>query len=267
MRKLLFLYLPFMLYAFQSLGQNCDQVLASLVEAEISFATASVEKGIRTAFLEYLADDAIVFLPEPINGKEGYGSRSESSARLSWYPVYADISNSLDWGYTTGPYEVRSNPADKQPAGAGFYLSVWKKQPDGEWKVAIDHGSTYPVELIQPETYQPAAATGETGKGTAEGLLKKDTQRVQPYHDETLIYRAGAYPSRYEELQIEPASNVVYTTLGHDISPAADMAYTSGSYTLNNQGESETGYYLKVWKVLNGEWKLVAHNLVPNKKP
>ena len=267
MKKLLYLYLPLMLCAFQSLGQSRDKALASLVEAEIGFATTSAEKGIRPAFLENLADDAIVFLPEPMNGKKGYGSGRESSAKLSWYPVYADISNSLDWGYTTGPYELRTKPTDKQPAGAGFYLSVWKKQPDGQWNVIIDHGSTYPVELIKPETYQPATATREIGKGTAKDLLRKDVQGVQPYHDETLIYRAGAYPVRYEELQIEPTSNVVYTTLGHDISPAADMAYTYGSYTLSNQGESETGYYLKVWKVLSGEWKLVAHNLVPNKKP
>lgn len=265
MKKLLFLSLTFMLCAFQSLGQNRDKALASLVEAEIRFASASVEKGIRAAFLQYLADDAIVFLPEPINGKEGYGSRPESSAKLSWYPVYADISSSLDWGYTTGPYEFRPNPTDEQPTGAGFYLSVWKKQPDGQWKVAIDHGSSYPVEQIKPESYKPTAGV-ETSKGTEQDLLQKDTLRVQPYYDGTLIYRAGQYPVRYKELSIEPAGNILYTTLGHDISPAADMAYTYGRYTRGTAGQGETGYYLKVWKTLDGDWKLVAHNLVPNKE-
>ena len=253
--------LPFMLCAFQGQGQNRDKALGSLVEAEISFASTSVEKGIRTAFLEYLADDAIVFLPEPKNGKEGYGSQPESDAKLSWYPAYADISSSLDWGYTTGPYELRVNPGDEKAARAGFYLSVWKKQPDGHWKVAIDHGSSYPVEQIKPEAYRPTVG-GKASKGTKQDLLQKDVLRVQPYHEETLIYRAGQYPVRYKELMIEPAGNILYSTLGHDISPAADMAYTYGSYT---RGEAEKGYYLKVWKAIDGEWKLAAHNLVPNK--
>ncbi|SIT89836.1 YybH family protein [Pontibacter indicus] len=254
-----------LLCAFQSPGQDRDKALASLVEAETRFATASVEKGIRAAFIENLADDAVVFLPEPVNGKKGYGSRPESSAKLSWYPAYADISSSLDWGYTTGPYEFRAKPDDANPAGAGFYLSVWKKQPDGQWKVAIDQGSSYPVELIKPEAYQPAAKT-ETGAGTEQDLLARDSQQVQPYHEETLVYRAGHYPVRYKDLIIEPAANIYYTTIGSDISSAADMAYTYGSYTRGKNHDAETGYYLKVWKVLDGQWRLVAHNLVPNRK-
>ena len=254
--------LPFMLCAFQGEEPNRDKALASLVEAEISFASTSVEKGIRAAFLEHLAADAIVFLPAPMNGHEGYGNQPESDAKLSWYPAYADISSSLDWGYTTGPYELRVNPEDEKPTRAGFYLSVWKKQPDGQWKVAIDHGSSYPVEQIKPEAYKPTAGV-DPSRGTAQELLQKDVLRVQPYHDETLIYRAGQYPDRYKELIIEPAENILYTTLGHDVSPAADMAYTYGSYT---RGEAEAGYYLKVWKAIDGDWKLVAHNLGPNKK-
>ncbi|WP_299705920.1 hypothetical protein [uncultured Pontibacter sp.] len=264
MEKLLLLSLLLIVCSFQGSETNRDKALDSLVEAERSFAAASVEKGIRAAFLEYLADDAIVFLPEPMNGKEGYGSRPESTARLSWYPAYADISSSLDWGYTTGPYELRSNPSDEQPSGAGFYLSVWKKQRDEQWKVAIDHGSSYPVEQIKTEVYQSAPKT-EASEGASQDLQQLDEQEVQPYHNETLVYRAGQYPVRYKELSIEPASNITYTTLGHDISPAADMAYTYGSYTRGNEA-GETGYYLKVWKVQQGEWKLAAHNLVPDRK-
>jgi hypothetical protein len=44
------------------------------------------------------------------------------------------------------------------------------------------------------------------------------------------------------------------------------MAYTYGSYTRDKGEQPEKGYYLKVWKVLDGEWKLAAHNLVPPRK-
>jgi ketosteroid isomerase-like protein len=266
MKKILLLSL---LYAFQAKDTAREKALAGLVEAERSFAAASVAKGIRAAFLEYLADDAVVFLPEPMNGKEGYSNRPESEAELSWYPAYADISASLDWGYTTGPYEFRAKPEDEKPVGAGFYLSVWKKQPDGQWKVAVDQGSSFPVEQIKEESYSPAKASGagKQAKGNRQQLLQQDTATAQAYRPETLIYRAGVYPHRYKEGKATPESKVSYTTLGHDIAPAADMAYTYGSYTLNQCGQAQTGYYLKVWKVLDGQWKLAAHNLVPIKKP
>lgn len=269
MKKILLLSLPLLLYAFQAKDTTREKALASLVEAERSFAAASVSKGIRAAFLEYLADDAVVFLPEPVNGKEGYSKQPESEAELSWYPAYADISNSFDWGYTSGPYEFRAKPEDEKPVGAGFYLSVWKKQPDGQWKVAIDQGNSFPVELIKEESYSPATASAaaKQAKGTREQLLQQDTATAQAYHPETLLYRAGVYPHRYKTGNTAPESTVVYTTLGHDIAPAADMAYTYGRYTLHNGEQAQTGYYLKVWKVRDGQWTLAAHNLVPSRKP
>ena len=41
-----------------------------LVETENAFAKAVAEKGIKPAFLEFLADDGIMFLPAATNGKE-----------------------------------------------------------------------------------------------------------------------------------------------------------------------------------------------------
>ncbi|WP_347160246.1 YybH family protein [Pontibacter chitinilyticus] len=265
MKKVILLFLPLLLGAFQAKDTARDKALDSLATAERGFSAAAVQYGIKAAFLENLSDDAIVFLPQPVNGKEGYGKMPESPAKLEWYPAYADISSGLDWGYTTGPYELRLKPEDAEPAAAGFYLTVWKKQPNGQWKAAIDMGNSFPVAQLKQEPYKPARKSAQQKtKGTKTDLLAKDVQAVQPYANETLIYRQNMYPYRYSEAAIEPAANIAYTTLGHDIAPAADMAFTYGSYT---RGTDETGYYLKVWKVLDGQWKLAAHNLVPDRKP
>jgi len=267
MKLSLLLALPLLLCAFQATNTTRDKALESLANAERAFAATSVKKGFHQAFVEHLAEDGIVFAPTPTNGKKLHAEAPESNAVLNWYPAYADISASLDWGYTTGPYEFKANPEDAKPAGAGFYLSVWKKQPDGQWKVAVDMGNSFSPELIKKETYQPTAATkAKTIKGSETDLLAKDAQKVQPYFDETLIYRHGEYPIKYKDGIIEPAANVTYTNLGHDISPAADMAYTYGSYKQPTAKGEETGHYLKVWKMLDGQWKLVAHNLVPDRK-
>ncbi|WP_276499535.1 YybH family protein [Pontibacter litorisediminis] len=263
--KITVFFLPaLLLCAFQFADTTHTRALESLANAERNFSATSEAKGLHQAFVENMAEDGIVFAPKPTNGRKLHAAAPASKALLTWYPAYADISSSLDWGYTTGPYQLKANPEAEEIAGAGFYLSVWRRQPDGQWKVTVDMGNSFPAELLKDEVYRPAKATakGKKAKGTAEGLLSRDVQNVQPYIAETLIYRHGQYPYKYKEAAIEPAANVVYTNLGHELSPAADMAYTYGSYS--QAGES--GHYLKVWKMMGGEWKLVAHNLVPDRR-
>ncbi len=81
--------------------------LEKVVETEKAFARFADEKGIKPAFLEFLADDGVMFNPQQINGKELWLSRPESPALLSWYPVFADVSSNGVLGYTTGEGEYR----------------------------------------------------------------------------------------------------------------------------------------------------------------
>lgn len=257
-----------LLCAYQAQNTTRDKALESLANAERAFSATSEAKGISKAFTEHLAPDGLVFTPKPTNAHAFYASAPPSNALLTWYPAHADIANSLDFGYTTGPYQLKATPDAAKATGAGFYLSVWRRQADGQWKVAVDMGNSFAADLLKQETYRPAAAMPKSKKnrGTEEDLLAKDVQQVQPYHPETLIYRHGQYPFKYKDAVIEPAANVVYTHLGHEIASTSDMAYTYGSYTQPTGKGTENGHYLKVWKMLNGQWQLAAHNLVPDKK-
>src|SRR5689334_7511762 len=81
--------------------------LRKLVDTEQAFARAAAEKGTRAAFLEFLADDGIVFNPTEANGKLVWKARPESPALLAWNPAWADISSDGKLGYTTGGWEFR----------------------------------------------------------------------------------------------------------------------------------------------------------------
>lgn len=109
----------------------------SLVAAERAFAALSVEKGMKTAFLTYLASDGILFRPHAVNGKSVWESRPEAQATLAWEPSFAEVAGSGDFGWTTGPWEMR---AEGKPTGHGHFLSVWKRVADGTWRVAVDIG-------------------------------------------------------------------------------------------------------------------------------
>ena len=116
--------------------------LDSLVAAERAFATMSAEKGVRDAFVEFLAVDGVIFRPLATNGRKVWESRGPVAATLVWEPVFAEVSAAGDLGYTTGPWELRPNNP-QQPTGYGHYVSVWQRQPDGAWRVAVDIGISH----------------------------------------------------------------------------------------------------------------------------
>jgi ketosteroid isomerase-like protein len=170
--------------------------IQSLVDTERAFSANSVEKGMRDAFLAYLADDAILFRPLPVEGKKIWEARAPNPATLIWEPAYAEVSSAGDLGVTTGPWEFRP-PPDSTGAPApdkiayGHFVTVWKKQTDGRWRVAVDIG----VNHDKPErgvgngdlTLGPPDETGANGSpsdggGSGKSKAKGATSgaRVKP---------------------------------------------------------------------------------------
>src|SRR5690348_590164 len=76
-------------------AQNGDPRQANrlaIIEAERAFARAAATNGTREAFLEFLADDGIIFQPGPVNGKQFWQARASRKGLLSWQPIFADVS-------------------------------------------------------------------------------------------------------------------------------------------------------------------------------
>ena len=123
----------------------------AMVESERKFYRTGQEKGTRAAFLAFLADDGIVFRPGPVNGKGVWEKRAETGLDLIWEPAFAAIARSADFGYTTGPAKWRANKKEEKFLGYGHFVSIWKKQKDGSWKVALDCGIENPEPAGKPE--------------------------------------------------------------------------------------------------------------------
>src|SRR5881227_1536257 len=123
----------------------------ALVEMEHAFAKVAATKGTRYAFLEFLSDDGIIFQPGPVNGKKFWSERPSRKGLLSWEPIFADVSRAGDLGYTTGPWEFKEKSLEDQPVAFGNYVTIWQRQADGVWKVALDLGTSNK----QPQTPAP----------------------------------------------------------------------------------------------------------------
>jgi ketosteroid isomerase-like protein len=63
--------------------------------------------------------------------------------QLEWHPEQVEVARSGELGYTTGTYTWTFKDASGKPAfDKGKYLTVWKKQQDGSWKVLLDMFNT-----------------------------------------------------------------------------------------------------------------------------
>lgn len=58
---------------------------------------------------------------------------------LSWHANKVGVAHSGELGYTSGTYDFSlKDPSGKTISDRGKYLTVWKKEADGSWKVLFD---------------------------------------------------------------------------------------------------------------------------------
>lgn len=135
-----------------------EAALHEMAAAERAFARLAAEKGIRAAFLAFLAPDSIGFQPTLGNAREQYAARPEPAdplaAKLEWEPRAGDIARSGASGWLTGPYTFRPPTG---PPSHGCYFSVWMKYPEG-WRVFLDVGITTPQPVAFPAGFERMAA-------------------------------------------------------------------------------------------------------------
>ena len=124
-----------------------------LLEADRAFSAAVAEGGADAWAAWFAADGAMV--QEGVGEVRGRATIREFMAALDdpgvslqWEPDRADIARSGDLGWTTGHYVSASVAADGTPRRAeGIYVSIWRRQADGGWKVVMDLGNpTDPAE-------------------------------------------------------------------------------------------------------------------------
>ena len=261
--------------------------LESLVRAERLFASLCREQGIKTAFLANLGEDAIVFRPQPVNGPAWYLRSPETGAELAWEPVFADISSALDLGYTTGPWSLGEKGAE--PNVFGQYVSVWRRKPGGEWKVAIDVGIVHPRSSDgarrdpQPEYASEGSASPADSADTKKErrLLRDAGQRYfqvwgargigDAYRefasDDVLVCRSGSIAVRGKRDGLgvvggDRAASFI-DAMGGDLAASNDLGFTYGVLRWED-GEARTASYLWVWqRAADGSWKIVVDVAVP----
>ena len=273
MKAILFLY---------ALSSPFPEPLQSLINAERNFAQLSIDVNTRHAFVSNMNDKSIVFQKgEPLNGLNTWSGYEADNNYLFWWPEYADIASSGDFGYTTGPAEFGGERDNPNPVGGIFYSTVWKKDMEGEWKILVDMGSAKytpgsPKVDVKTTAYPllpvNKVLNADNEKSTLLELDKNYLNKLNEagksvlssyFHIEGRIHHGGQDPvTNFELIQsFKEPGHFTFQQLGGDMASSADMGFTFGKVDLvrEKEGAKQTLHlnYIRVWKKYNGEWKIV----------
>lgn len=127
----------------------------SLMQADRDFAVATHERGVDGWVSWFAPDGAMIVAGEgEVEGHDAIRELmasflSDSSPRLLWEPTSAEVGSGGDLGYTIGSSRREARDSVSTLLGTGTYLTIWRRQADGTWKVERDIGTYTPEEASE----------------------------------------------------------------------------------------------------------------------
>ena len=255
---------------------------ASLAAAETAFAAHSVREGMRSAFIAHFAPDG-VFIREGWTGARAYlEPRPDPPIVLDWRPAYVLVAASGELGLSTGPWKLTGKAKPDAPPGFGQFISIWRRDASGPWKVVADLGISHPAadlwdRPLESRTVAASADATAGGLAAAEKRFAEDARRsglraayASHASDNLRMYRNAKAPALGKREAIamveEPVRPIAWTLERMDTARSADFAYALGRYAVAD--EAVSGYFLRVWVREDDRWR-IALDIVnpPARKP
>jgi ketosteroid isomerase-like protein len=277
-----------LLIAGAAVAESLPPALVPIVEAERAFARRCGEVGIRQSFMEFFAEDGISFAPDPGSLQERFRARpaprEPPPILLEWGPEMAEVSADGTMGWSTGP-SLLSDKTGQRPPRPGYYFSVWKKQPDGQLKVAIDVGTDTPSATPIPTVARAAGAAARAAPkdlpGSAAAVKRRDAELCKALgRGAARAYAAALTPDA--RLHVDGALPAVGKAAWRPLldrldgvmacapqggDATAGFGYTYGSWERRASAGGdvvEKGFYVRTWRHDRG-WRVSAdvRTLVP----
>lgn len=124
----------------QALAQFDGPEAETVRQREVAFAQTMADRDFE-AFLTFLSPDAIFFAGNrPLRGIDQIGDAwrrffDGDEAPFSWQPDQVQVINGGGLAFSSGPVLGASG----EPTGR--FNSIWRKDPDGVWRIVFDKGS------------------------------------------------------------------------------------------------------------------------------
>jgi hypothetical protein len=255
---------------------------ASLAAAESEFAAQSVREGMRAAFLAHFADAGVFVRDGWTNSNAYLAGRPDPPIVLDWRPVYAEVAASGEIGLSTGPWKLASKAKPDRPSAFGQFVSVWKRDPGKPWQVVVDLGVSHPEpslwdERLETAIVAPGSSPPALGLEKAEERFARDAasgarSAYASHGSERLRFYRNAVPPAIGKAAALASSAMteerfVWTIEASETSRSHDFGYARGRYALASAPATPLGYYLRVWRLERGEWRILLDVTNPAPKP
>jgi ketosteroid isomerase-like protein len=123
---------------------------AEMMAADRAYAKITAEKGL-DGWIEFLSDDAAKVRKageKIVAGKDAIRKQdaplfADPKRQVTWEPLDAHAFADGKSGFTSGRYKVAGKGEDgkDQVFATGGYITWWRKESDGKWKVIFDTGT------------------------------------------------------------------------------------------------------------------------------
>ncbi len=124
-----------------------EKLKAEVAAMEDAFCNMAKTQGLLAAFQHFAAPD-VAFIdtdPRKWRGPAAVLERigpDQPGQSLTWSASFTDVSDDGTLGYNYGRYESkRTKPDGTESVHTGWFLTIWKRQPDGSWKYVMDNGA------------------------------------------------------------------------------------------------------------------------------
>jgi ketosteroid isomerase-like protein len=263
---------------------------AEIVLAERSFAKSVRALGVRDGFLAWLAPTSVVFKPGPVMAVAHHQKLAPGwTGLLDWSPVRAGISADGGLGWSTGPWTWRRDSTQRTADAHGEYMSVWRRQADGSWKVVLDGGIGHPAPTgVEPAIRYarpiPGARLGGRPLAARKSLYEADAGfaraaalegvggALRRYAAEDVIVLRDGSPRLSGRTATVPAmaasaSRAEMVSNAQFIADSGDLGYTYGSLVTGAAADPDTSWYVHVWqRSPQAPWQLALELVMPQPK-
>ena len=277
-------FLPVILSIFiAASGVSTQSPEQKIFETEKAFERMVAEKGMKAGFIEFMAPGGVMFMPGAVNARDHWAAHPGTPAALTWNPILIEVSSNGLLGYSIGNSVYRPKGKDDPGEHHGHYISVWSRQPNGEYRAALDTGINHEKPASIPTEWKTPGAKPELNEeklsaadssvafwNTVERAGSAKAYKTFLANDAVLL-REGHQPFFGKKAALsyldDLASQVRFPKRKAFIE-SADLAYVYNTYSLFDKDgkETERGNFVQVWRLRGGKWLIAAEAWVPMPK-
>lgn len=216
------------------------------------------------AFREFVAPDGRLGQPTGYADApaELANTPDDGNRNLFWWPAFAAISRSADFGFTTGAVSF-----DEAHTARGHYFTVWRRQADGSWRWIYD-GGVGPIanagSLTAPGGDVATATTAVDGEASAQAAVDAVTalERTGGFH-----FAPDAWVARTRAAIAIGAVNggpadVTYRISRVEASTGGDLVMVLGEASWTANGQPVTSIYARMWQRQPDGWRVLYDQLI-----